>query len=670
MVDALQLSLLALVVVLSLADIVRLRKKEARKTGYGGWIRQLAKRRGLVVALLACATFLGCLLVAQVIHEPIPRVPDEFSYLLMADTFAHGHLANPTPPLPEFFDTLHVLVHPAYASKYFPAQGVFLALGQKLAHHPSVGLWLSSSLACAATCWMLQAWAGPVWGLVGGVLMMVQWGVFSYWSQSYWGGMVAALGGALCLGALRRLWDHLSWSSALCFALGSVILVNSRPLEGALAVGVATIATLCRAWKQRRRPTPVFWRRVVIPATGLLLLGAALTMVYNHAVTGSAWTSPYLEHERQYQQTPPFIFLPMHPDIGYSNPVMAGFYGDVEGYRYEYKRHLFPCSTATVLADWWSFYCGVLLSLPLVIPVLLRPGWTRYVQLAVLAGLIALTAISHTNNVGLRSLMDLLVLVQVVLLWRVFAGFWQRLAISTAVLLLVVGFVSKWWFPHYSAPVAGLLWFLQLDGLRRLWHWRSETVAAPVAPPNRGRRRSVNGPKPGNGFRLGIGLRNLVVLFPIICALSLAGRVIERKNSIGPLDELPDWGTLIDIKGDWSITRTTVQAWLGKQAGPQLVFVQYGSDHSFAAEWVYNEPDLEQAKIVWAHDMGAEHNRLLLQQMPERTPWLLQADLPNPVLSAYKEAGQSLSPAPQPTAMPGPGAPASGKVIAVSTQRR
>src|SRR6202023_2651291 len=87
---------------------------------------------------------------------------------------------------------------------------------------------------CAATCWMLQAWISPVWGLLSGLLMMVQFGVYSYWSQTYWGGMVAALGGALFFGAVRRLWERLSWGNALLMATGLVILANSRPLEGML----------------------------------------------------------------------------------------------------------------------------------------------------------------------------------------------------------------------------------------------------------------------------------------------------------------------------------------------------------------------------------------------------------------------------------------------------
>src|SRR5262249_2458935 len=149
------------------------------------------------------------------------------------------------------FETFHENFQPTYASKYPPAPALFLALGQKVFHHPWFVVCISFGAMCAAICWMLLGWVTPVYALLGSLIAMAQLGIFGTSMHAYWGCVVAAIGGSLGLGAVPRLAKgSIAWASALG-ALGVVILANSRPYEG-LAVSVAAVLALLW-WRLRLR---------------------------------------------------------------------------------------------------------------------------------------------------------------------------------------------------------------------------------------------------------------------------------------------------------------------------------------------------------------------------------------------------------------------------------
>ena len=257
------------------------------------------------------------------IYEPANH--DEDGYLLGADTFAAGRITSPTHPLWIHFESYNINMYPTYQSMYPPAQALVLSFGKRVFGHPWFGAWLSVGLMCAAVCWMLQGWMPGKWALLGGLFCVARFATFSYWMNSYMGGAVAGLAGALVYGALPRLKRHPSVSKSVLFSLGLVLLANARPYEG-LLVSIPAVAAagfwLARSW----RPNPKVLRVVLAPAICMLLIAGALMAYYNWRSTGNAALMPYQANESQYHITKPFLWQHRNPVPEYHHLSMRVVY--------------------------------------------------------------------------------------------------------------------------------------------------------------------------------------------------------------------------------------------------------------------------------------------------------------------------------------------------------
>ncbi|HXN50941.1 MAG TPA: hypothetical protein VN943_03315 [Candidatus Acidoferrum sp.] len=362
-------------------------------------VSRFAERKRLTLIVLFFAVVVLRLLALPLLPVPVPGIHDEFSYLLMADTFAHGRLANPPHPMWISFETFHVNWFPKYASMYPPAQGFALALGQILGH-PWIGVLLSDAAMCAAILWMLQGWLPARWAFLGGVLAALKFGIASYWMNSYWGGATAAIGGALVLGALPRIAKRPKIRDAILLGLGVAILANSRPYEGFL---FCIPAAACFFWwligkTKSRQPLRVRLQDVLAPLTLVLVLTAAFMGYYNWRLSGNALLMPHVLNTRAYHTTGLFLWDHKEPEIHYRNQQFEDFYNGWERENYDNTwADVVRVSTEKLgRCAITYFWVGELLALP-AIPFLFRDRKTRLLIVTFLLVTVGVFAVIWSN---------------------------------------------------------------------------------------------------------------------------------------------------------------------------------------------------------------------------------------------------------------------------------
>ncbi|MDP8989876.1 MAG: hypothetical protein M3N41_07320 [Acidobacteriota bacterium] len=389
----------------------------------GGYL-WLASREMLACAFILILTLGVRAALLPWLSVPQPAIHDEFSYLLAADTYAHGRLANRAHPLWQHFESFQILQQPTYASKYQPLQGLVLAFGQKFLGLPWLGVYLSMGLLCAALCWMLQGWIAPEWALLGALLCVLRVGVLSYWMNSYLGGAVPGIGGALVLGAIVRVWRGKQFGHSIGWALGLAILALSRPYDAAV-VGAASAAMLFWFLRKNRTPPGTIAVRVALPALLVLLLCMAAVGYNNYRVTGYASTLPYQVHDGQYAVAPMFAMIPLRAEPAYRHPVMRKFWADWNAGQWTFARENPLENMLLKLHNFGDFFFAFWM---VSVPVLLCPY--------------ALVTAEERATVFLMLVFVLMIAP-----------------------LIAIG-------PHYGAAFAGVFYLRFLQSLQRLWSWR------------------------------------------------------------------------------------------------------------------------------------------------------------------------------------------------------
>jgi len=524
----------------------------------------LARKKRLTVAVVGLSTLLLRLALLPLFPIPLPFIPDDFSFLLAADTFAHGHLTNPTPAMWTHFESIHITMVPTYMSMYFPGQGLLLAAGKVLFGVPWFGLLMIVPIMCAAICWMLQAWLPPSWALLGGILAVLRLGVFSYWINSYTGGgAICALGGALILGAMPRLMKTAKFRYGFLMALGIALLVVTRPYEGLLLC--LPVAFVLGRWAlfAKNRPAPsILIRRAALPLA-IAVAATAWLGYYDFRAFGSPLTLPYTVNRAQYAVAPYYIWQSARPEPNYRHESMRRFYHDAELTMFYNTRSVsgFVTQVAENVAIVFLFYAGLALLPPLI--MLRRVFFDRRVRFLVLC-----------------------------------------------VLILCAGMVIEiYMIPHYVAAYTAAFYAIGLQAMRHLRLWTPEH-------------------KP-------VGMQ-IVRITVALCVVLAVARLFPRPLHF-EIAECPTgkWAGIWYGPEHFGTERAGIEADLERLPELQLVLVRGSDKRETLDQWVYNGPDIDHSKVVWANDMAASDNQQLIQYYRDRKVWLVQMDTSPATVSPY-----------------------------------
>jgi hypothetical protein len=529
-------------------------------------------RRRIAVLFCGLIGFLLPMIYGFIVGLPIPRVQDEFSYLLAADTFASGRLTNPTPFLWQCFEAPHVLMIPSYMSKYPPMQGLFLAVGQFFFGHPIFGVWLSCGLAAAAVCWMLQAWTRPKWAFFGTLLMISFIGINSYWAQSFWGGMPAVLGGALFFGGFRRLFNKISTFQTVMITLGGIVLLNTRPFEGVITMIFALVILAISLLKSNKNTFSEKCKKVLLP--GVLLSATALTLMgyYNFRVTGNVFNLPYSEHHRQYFAAPLFIFQPKNtPTVGGNIRLreLSDYYTE-------------PRFSKTIIN---------LTGLPDVI--YLRPIYSLFSLLIYMP----IFFLSFATTIFLYAVLIPMIKGRK---WLIF------IALTIVVTYACMSFATYWDQFHYSAHLTCCFFLLAIEAFRYFFF---------LIVKNKNMAHK----------KLAYGCLILLIIVTTV-RLNTTEDGVFRYYGVKQTGEvnLENGVTKLQEIELMTYLRDRLEKTLSLNPDKYLLIVSYDAGYSLDDEIVFNRADLENTQIIWAHDLGDEKNKELMNYYKNRKTLMLK----------------------------------------------
>ena len=492
-----------------------------------------------------------------------PVIHDESAYLLQAELFAHFRWTGVAPPVPEFFEQLHVLVDGVLASKYPPGNSLVLALGV-LVGLPGLPVIVMNAVAGA----LMFALARHVGGGAVAVLTWIAWQSsfpMIYYHANYMSESVSGLAWLVTWWGIVR-WRNADGRKWLVVAAGAVAwCMITRPLTG-LALGVVALSVVL--WRCRATGA---WRDL-IPAATLGALILAIVPLWSWRTTGDMRVMPLTAYTKMY--------------VPFDKPGFASGRDDRPSQRLPrdllriqnafYREHLHHTLAALPGIAWDR------------VKMLDRDAfyeWRGGLRLFALIGLIALSVEG----------------------WVVLAAFAAQFA-------LYLTYAHPAWWTMYYVECMPVLAFLSALGMVRLFGllFRSGDVVDAAGASNDSRltriaaalRRSLTSPANLDSRRV-----TAAALLVTAAGLVAGGAVARQVKS-----------TLREDHSFYDAFTRLVRQIPDQRA---IVFVRYADKHPDGLSLVRNVPALDRAPVWTVYDRG-EDNARLLALAPERTAYLFE----------------------------------------------
>lgn len=558
--------------------------------------RKLAQRPWVLIALAGLTPVAIRIALLPIVPVPEPFVMEEYNHLFLTATYDEGRITNPIHPLSVLLQTYQQIDWPNHVSARPPLPPIFLFLGQYLFGSPFAGSLIALGLTSAALCWSLLGWTSARTAALASYLAVVTFCLFGYWINSYWAPTTIVLGGALLFGAVPRIERKPSLALGLVCVAALALLAGTRPFENGVYAAVICGWLAYRFLQPERRP-------LIIKAVALVVLPMALGVAgivaaqlwYNDTTTGNLALMPYQIWRESQDMTPMFLWQPTDTSKVFYNTGAQWFAAwnlyivkdvtdnGIMGIGYLISRHGVTFRDLLGPFLFLAFVCW-------------SPRWigvpeTKERTREILALICLIFIFLAVCGPGAGSIIKLLA---VFVLFKRWANPEERLAILVLLIGMVATSLPTFYMNIYFAAYTAPMLLLVATGLRNLSAW--------------------NRP-------LGKSLAGFVLLGAALVPLGYSG--VYAARAVG-LEILLKGPPLSHFDQEFISPQREVLQQLADVPGEHVVFVQLDRRGTAPFDPTWNDPNVDEQRIIWVRDLKPEWTATAQDYYAGRQFWVIR----------------------------------------------